>query len=105
MTLWVEDGTTEGFLANCANCPYALDMRFEGLDTAADILESDLVCTWDPPAPVEWAQGRLNTGTNGVSWIPPAVADDYHCHNHPVVSFNQPRGPFAVRRPPRAETT
>ena len=43
MTLWIDDGTEDGFLANCRNCPFAIE-------AAADW--ADYNCAYDPPAGV-----------------------------------------------------
>ena len=97
MTLLVDDGTENGYLANCGNCPYTLNVS---AFRPSVMLDSDWVCTWDPPQPVVWTGGRLDTGHNGVSWLQPAVEPEEHCHNHPVVNWHTGMGPFAVRRAP-----
>ena len=96
MTLWVDDGTEDGFLASCANCPYALDLAERvGHETPV----GDLVCTYEPPQPVVYAAGMLRTYPDGgVSWLVPAVESDWHCHNHPIVRWHGDNRPIAIRR-------
>ena len=72
MTLWIDDGTDDGFLAECGNCTFAVEDPTEGF----------LTCGWDPP------QLSL-VAYQGVEvirvWSQPVVDADQHCHHHPNV--------------------
>ena len=71
MTLWIDDGTPDGFLANCGNCVFAVDDPTEGF----------LTCGWDPPQlSLAIAQPQMVR-----VWGQPAVEPDQHCHHHPNV--------------------
>ena len=78
MTLWIDDGTDEGFLANCANCVFAVE----------DPSENRLICGWDPPvatrrmtlsATASWPEMTVT------AWEQARVQPEQHCHHHPEV--------------------
>lgn len=74
MTLWIDDGSDEGFLANCGNCVFAVE----------DPTENALTCGWDPPMAMRTPGSPTNPA--GVpAWQQPLVQPDMHCHHHPNV--------------------
>lgn len=74
MTLWIDDGTDEGFLANCGNCVFAMD----------DPTENELTCGWNPPVPMR-TPNSIGLPAGVPAWMRPLVQPDQHCHNHPMV--------------------
>ena len=72
MTLWIDDGTDDGFRANCGNCTFAVE----------DPAEDNLTCGWDPPVATRTALPGEVTVT---VWRQPLVQPDMHCHHHPNV--------------------
>ena len=73
MTLWIDDGTDDGFLANCENCVFAVQ----------DFPEGFLACGWDPPQLSLAAYQGMGEVVR--VWAQPLVEPDMHCHHHPNV--------------------
>ena len=80
MTLWIDDGSDEGVLANCANCVFAVE----------DPTRNMLSCGWNPPV----ATGEMTLEATAsfpaltvAVWRQPQVDPDQHCHNHPMVRW------------------
>ena len=95
MTIWIDDGTDDGFLANCGNCVFAVEDPTEGF----------LTCGWDPPV----ATGEMTLEATAswpamtvTVWRQPQVHPDQHCHHHPSVQQAKDFGrgwPKGLRRP------
>ena len=92
MTLWIDDGTEDGFLANCRNCPFAIE-------TAADW--ADYNCAYDPPVFAKAPPTVEHTAGEPV-WMQPLLMAEMHCHNHPMVQWTVDFGrgwQKGIRRP------
>ena len=74
MTLWIDDGSDDGLLANCGSCVFAVEEATQGL----------LVCAWDPPIAVPMAT-TVENPMHEFGWAQPLVEPDGHCHHHPEV--------------------
>ena len=77
MTLWIDDGTEDGFLANCGNCPFAIE-------AAADW--ADYNCAFDPPVFAK-APPTIEHSPGEPVWMQPLVMAEMHCHNYPMVQW------------------
>ena len=92
MTLWIDDGTEDGFLANCGNCPFAIEAARTGPTTTA---RSTRRCS-------PRRRPRLSIPAGEPVWMQPLVMAEMHCHNHPMVQWTVDFGrgwQKGIRRP------
>lgn len=93
MTIWIDDGSDEGFYANCENCPFAVEEHGE----------ADYVCGFAPPVAMR-TPDSIGMPAGIPAWSQPLVRRNMHCHNHPALqrAFHDrlgPDWPDRIKRP------